>query len=59
MRKRNKSALLLVLPIAVCIWIIGWILYWEGAKGSATEKSKITENGLTFSVLMPEQKCAT
>ena len=59
MRKRNKSALLLILPIAVFIWLFGWILYWAGSIGKATKPSKATNNGLTFAVLMPEQKYAT
>jgi len=59
MRKRNKAAMLAILPIAVFIWLIGWILYWSGSAGKATKLSKAADNGLTFGVLMPEQKCAT
>jgi hypothetical protein len=59
MPKRNKVALLFVLPIAVFIWFIGWSLYWVGSKGKTAAPSAKPLNGLTFSVLMPEQKYAT
>ncbi len=59
MRKRNKLALLLILPVAVFIWLVGWSLYWSGSRGKATETNKATNTGLTFTVLMPEQKYAT
>jgi hypothetical protein len=59
MPKRNKVALLFVLPIAVFIWFIGWSLYWVGSKGKTATPSAKPLNGLTFSVLMPEQKYAT
>ena len=58
MRKRNRAALLLVLPIAVFFWFIGWSLYWIGSMEKATRPGKIPVNGLTFTVPMPEQKYA-
>jgi len=59
MRKRNRVALLLVLPIAVFIWFIGWSLYLIGFRGKAAPPSTKPLNDLTFTVLMPEQKYAT
>jgi hypothetical protein len=58
MPKRNRAALLLVLPIAVFFWFIGWSLYWMGSRGKALKPGKMPVNGLTFTVLMPEQKYA-
>ena len=58
MRKRNKSALLLVFPIAVFVWFIGWILYWTGSMGKASKLSKATDSELTFAVLIPEKTYA-
>jgi hypothetical protein len=58
MRKRNKVALLLLLPIAVFIWFIGWSLYWMDSKRKTATPSKKPLNGLTFAVLTPEQKYA-
>jgi hypothetical protein len=59
MRKRNRAALLLVLPIAVFIWFIGWSLYSIGSKRKIATPSAKPLNGLTLAVLMPEQKYAT
>jgi hypothetical protein len=60
MRKRNRVALLLVLPIAVFIWFVGWSLSWIGSKGkAAAPPSTKPLDGVTFTVLMPEQKYAT
>ena len=59
MRKRSRVALLLVLPIAVFIWFIGWSLYWAGSKRKTATPSKKPLNDLTFAVLTPEQKYAT
>jgi hypothetical protein len=59
MPKRNKVALLFVLPIAVFIWFIGWSLYSIGSKRKIATPSTKPLNGLTFAVLMPEQKYAT
>ncbi len=59
MPKRNRAALLLVLPIAVFIWFIGWSLNWIGSKEHAAPPSAKPHDGVTFTVLMPEQKYAT
>jgi hypothetical protein len=59
MRKRSRVALLLVLPIAVFIWFIGWSLYWIGSKRKVATPNTKPRNGLTFAVLTPEQKYAT
>ena len=60
MRKRNRIALFLILPIVVFIWFIGWSLYWTGSrKESAKPKEISDQKELTFTVLMPEQKYAT
>jgi hypothetical protein len=58
MRKRNRAALLLILPIAVFTWFIGWSLYLIGFRGKVAKPRKMPENGLTFTVLMPEKKYA-
>jgi len=58
MRKRNKSALLLVFPIAVFVWFVGWILYWTGSMEKAPKLSKAADSELTFAVLIPEKTLA-
>ena len=57
MRKRSRVVALLVLPVALFIWCIGWILY-------STSHTKTTEvqsrnmkkpNSLTVGVLIQEK----
>jgi hypothetical protein len=55
MRKRNRAALLLILPVAVFTWFIGWSLYWIGSGGKVAKPSKMPDSGLTFTVLIPEE----
>jgi uncharacterized membrane protein len=60
MRNRNKAVSILVLPLALFFWVIGWVFYWLGSpkKNSAKDKVKNVAQ-LKFAVLVPEQKCAT
>ena len=41
MKKRNRIALLLVFPVAIFIWFVGWSLYWIGSR----EKPKVELKG--------------
>jgi hypothetical protein len=59
MRKRNRVSLFLVLPIAVFIWFVGWSLSWIGSKGHVAPPRAKPLDGVTFTVLLPEQKYAT
>jgi hypothetical protein len=60
MPRRNRVALLLILPIVIFMWLIGWSLYWIGSRGESAKPRKITDHKeLTFTVLMPEEKYAT
>ena len=57
---RNRIISLLLAPIVVFLWCIGWSLYWIGLKRNrAVAKPKLSrENDLTFIVPVPEQKDA-
>jgi len=59
MRKRNRVALFLVMPLAVFFWVFGWSLYWIGSKKKLAKPVK-RDSGkeLAFTVLIPEQKYA-
>jgi hypothetical protein len=60
MRKRNRIAWFLIMPLAVFFWFFGWSLYWTGAKKlQIKRKPTHTQAELTFTVIMPEQKYAT
>ena len=36
-RKRNPGIAVIVLPIAIFMWIIGWCLYWVGSRHKTHE----------------------
>jgi hypothetical protein len=60
MPRRNRVALLLILPIVILIWFIGWTLYWTGSREKAAKTRKIVDQkDLIFTVLMSEEKYAT
>ena len=62
MRKRNKAVTLMLIPIAIFLWYIGWSLYWIGSKTITTRpmpKSKLPAQELIIFVPTPEQKYAT
>jgi len=59
MRKRNRVALFLIMPLAVFLWVFGWSLYWIGSNKRLTEPGeRDSSKELSFAVLMPEQKYA-
>lgn len=50
--KRNKPLIILLLPIFVCIFMVGWLMYWTGEpKG----KTKQTTKQLTIGALTLEE----
>jgi hypothetical protein len=56
MSRRNKVFLLLVFPLAILIWSIGWLLYWTGSlRKSEKPKRMPTASDLKFSVFAPEE----
>jgi len=50
--------LFLAMPLAVFFWIFGWSLYWIGTQRDFAKPTlkRPNSNGLTFGVLIPEQK---
>ena len=62
MPRRNRVAVLLMLPIAVFLWFVGWSLYWAGLRkkrvhAKPTRSPDASE--LTFTVLVPEKEIET
>ena len=45
-RRRSKLTYIVLLPIAVLLFAIGWILYWVGSK-EVKRTSKVTVAGST------------
>ena len=62
MPRRNRLTVLLMLPIAVFLWFVGWSLYWTGLrKKQVHAKPTRTPDAseLTFRVLVPEKEIET
>ena len=55
--KRKSIFVLLAMPVAVFLWLIGWALYWIGAKKEKLKPAPVnkTEN-VTLTVVLPEDK---
>jgi hypothetical protein len=58
---RNRAILLLLMPMIVFFWCIGWSLYWLGQKREmAKPQPKMSrQENFAFIVPIPEQKVAT
>lgn len=51
--KRNKGLIILLLPIFVCIFMVGWLMYWTGEPRGKT-KHKTTEQITIGSIILEE-----
>ena len=58
MKTRNLRNILLM-PIVIVLWCIGWSLYWVGLKKETTKPKLSVQKELVIFVPAPEQKCAT
>lgn len=34
MRVRNRALIVLLLPVALVLWMVGWVLYWNWSRGN-------------------------
>jgi hypothetical protein len=51
MPRRNKAIKLLVMPLAVIIWSIGWVMVYFGSKQKTSKPKVFKEPEFTFGVL--------
>ena len=62
MPKRNKLVVLLLLPVAVFLWSIGWSLSRLGTKkeilAPKESNTQREQSALTFTMIVPEQQIA-
>jgi len=56
-KRRRRLFGLLMIPIGVLVWCIGWSLLWIGETKEKLRPKLVEQKGnLTFSVLLPEAK---
>ena len=56
-RVRNRALIFLLLPIAIVLWIVGWVLYSRDSQDRVgTEKTPSTDDGIQISVRVPEEE---
>lgn len=56
MRIRNRKVILMLLPIAILLWTIGWGLFWAGSRNEPQEPKPAAEadNHITTGLLLEE-----
>jgi hypothetical protein len=55
-RKRRRALTLVLLPVIVFIWFVGWSLYWIGSQRKTPEKESVPkEYNFTMLVIPNEQ----
>ena len=62
MPRRSRLVTVLVMPVAVFLWSIGWVFYWFSSKNVKPIQKEThvqrQESELEFTVMMPEQQYA-
>jgi hypothetical protein len=56
MPRRNKIAVFLMMPLAISIWLIGWVITYFGSKQEISRKKVFVQGELTFAVLPLQQE---
>jgi flagellar basal body-associated protein FliL len=55
--KRSKTMIALLLPVIVCIFILGWIMYWVGDNSNAQKNrhAKPVKDNVTIGAIVREE----
>jgi hypothetical protein len=55
--KRSKTMIALLLPVFVCVFVLGWIMYWVGdsATSQKTTQAKTVKDNLTIGAIVHEE----
>jgi len=57
MRIRNRAVIVMVLPVALILWMVGWVLYWKASHVSGqANPSSVKDDGLEISLGMLEEE---
>lgn len=55
--KRSKTMIALLLPVILCVFVIGWIMYWIGDNASTqkTRQAKPVKDNVTIGAIVMEE----
>jgi uncharacterized SAM-binding protein YcdF (DUF218 family) len=52
---RNRGILIIILPVIVFLWFVGWSLYWLGSRSKLAETDNSQKEGLEMVVALYEE----
>ena len=53
---RNRVVVILVLPIVIFLWLIGWSLFWIGSQIRLSEaEDAVEEDGMNMTIVLYEE----
>jgi flagellar basal body-associated protein FliL len=55
---RKRVFVIMLLPLIILLWIIGWSLYWTGTKTqpkTAKQTTTSRDNGIEITIAPPEE----
>jgi len=54
--KRSKTMIALLLPVIVCVFFLGWIMYWVGDNAKTSKnRAKPVKNNVTIGAIVMEE----
>jgi flagellar basal body-associated protein FliL len=57
LKKRNKALVALLLPVILCVFILGWVMYWVGDNSkNKTQPTKASKNNITIGAIVKEEE---
>jgi flagellar basal body-associated protein FliL len=48
MRVRNRAIILILLPVTIFLWLIGWTLFWTGTKNKHRKPKPVQQANTTI-----------
>jgi hypothetical protein len=56
MRVRNRDVIVLLLPVAMMLWMVGWVPFWEGLQSKPQRrKTAAKDDGIEIAVVVFEK----
>jgi len=54
---RNRLVLITLLPVIICLWIIGWTLFWIGSQNRPKKNPNKKQDGIDITTVIYEEYC--